>query len=84
MMFCYPARKCLVVTWIIIFDIGNKFSFDKENNVSGMGAGETEVIDLEWAMSVQVTSSVKAEDFIVRTWYVLWNTDTCALYARFV
>lgn len=49
-----------------------------------MGAGETEVIDLEWAMSVQVTSSVKAEDFIVPTWYVLWNTDTCALYAKFV
>lgn len=48
-----------------------------------MGAGETKVIDLEWAMSVQVTS-VKAEDFIVPTWYVLWNTDTCALYARFV
>lgn len=32
-----------------------------------MGAGETEVIDLEWAMYVQVTSSVKAEDFIVPT-----------------
>lgn len=50
--FCYFVCKCLVVIWIIIFGIGNKFLFDKENNVLGMGVGEIEVIDLEWVMFV--------------------------------